>query len=106
MPPINKFNYLRTQLEDRALKTIEGLDLTNANYETAITLLRKRYGKKPMVLDPHYTHLMDLAQASNSTSSLRATYNAVGKCCLYNRLGKISITDKSLQSYEQNCLRW
>ena len=79
MPPINKFNYLQTQLKDRALKTIEGLELMNANYETAITLLWKRYGKKPMVLDPHYTHLMDLAQASNSTSSLRATYNAVEK---------------------------
>ena len=53
MPPINKFNYLQTQLKDTALKTIEGLDLTNANYETAITLLRKRYGKKQIVLDVH-----------------------------------------------------
>ena len=32
-----------------------------------------------MVLDAHYTHLMDLAQASNNTSSLRATYDAVVK---------------------------
>ena len=79
MPPINKFNYLRTQLEDRALKSIEGLELTNANYETAITLLQERYAKKQMVLDAHYTHLMDLAQASNNTSSLRATYDAVEK---------------------------
>ena len=53
MPPINKFNYLRTPLEDRALRTIEGLELTNANYETAITLLQERYGKKQMVLDAH-----------------------------------------------------
>ena len=30
-----------------------------------------------MVLDAHYTHLMDLATASDSTSSLRATYDAV-----------------------------
>ena len=80
MLPINKFNYLRTQLEDRALKTIEGLDLTNANYEPAITLLRELYGKMQMVLDAHHRHLMDLAQvSSNSTSSLRATYDAVEK---------------------------
>ena len=73
MSPINKFNYLKTQLKDTALKTIEGLDLTNANYETAITLLRKRYGKKQIVLDVHQTHLMDLAQARNSNSLLQAT---------------------------------
>ena len=53
MPPINKFNHLQTHLKDTALKTIEGLDLTNANYETALTLLRKRYGKKQIVLDAH-----------------------------------------------------
>ena len=53
MPPINKFNYLQSHLKDTALKTIEGLDLTNANYETALTLLRKRYGKKQIVLDAH-----------------------------------------------------
>ena len=77
MSPINKFNYLRTQLEDRVLKIIEELELTNANYETAITLLQEHYGKKQMVLDAHYTHLMDLAQASNNTSSFRVTYDAV-----------------------------
>ena len=77
MSPINKFNYLRTQLEDRVLKIIEELELTNANYETAITLLQEHYGKKKMVLDAHYTHLMDLAQASNNTSSFRVTYDAV-----------------------------
>ena len=79
MPNINKFNYLRTQLEDRALKTINRLELTNANYETAITLLQERYGKKRMVLDAHYAQLIDLAQASNNTSPLRATYDAIEK---------------------------
>ena len=61
------------------MKTIGGLELMNANYETIITLLQERYGKKQMALDAHYTHLLDLAQASNNTSSLRATYNAVVK---------------------------
>ena len=58
---------------------MEGLELTNANYETAITLLQQRYGRKQMVLDAHYTHLMDIAQASNNTSSLRVTYDAAEK---------------------------
>ena len=49
----------------------------NANYETVITLLQGRYRKKQMVLDAHYTHLMDLAQVSNNTSSFRVTYDAV-----------------------------
>ena len=79
MSPINKFNYLQTHLEDRALKTTEGLELTNTDYKTAITLLQERYGKRQMVLDAHYIHLIDLVQASNNTSSPRATYNAVEK---------------------------
>ena len=45
MLPINKFNYLQIQLEDRVLKTIKRLELTNANYKTAITLLQEHYGK-------------------------------------------------------------
>ena len=45
MLPINKFNYLQIQLEDRVLKTIKRLELTNANYKTAITLLQEHCGK-------------------------------------------------------------
>ena len=74
----------------------------NINYETAITLLQECYGKKQMVLNARNTHLMYLAQASNNTSLLRATYDAAEDI----HCGKMSITGKSFRSYERNCQRW
>ena len=44
--PIEKFNYLKSLLENEASKSIAGLELTNANYEAAINLLKERYGNK------------------------------------------------------------
>ena len=41
---IEKLSYLRAQLENESLKSIAGLELTNANYEAAMNLLKKRYG--------------------------------------------------------------
>ena len=74
----------------------------NTNYETAITLLQECYGKKQMVQNAHNTHLMYLTQASNNTSSLRATYDAAEDI----HWGKMSITGKLFRSYERNCQRW
>ena len=42
----NKFSYLRSLLMEPARSAIGGFALTSANYESAIELLKKRYGKK------------------------------------------------------------
>ena len=77
LQPIEKFNYLRTQLENEALKLIARLELTNANYEAAINLLKERYGNNQLIVDTHYTKLMEMPPASNKTTSLRAMYDAI-----------------------------
>jgi len=41
---IDKFNYLGSTLEGIAAQTIQGLKLTEKNYEAAVKLLHKRYG--------------------------------------------------------------
>ena len=43
---IDKFNYLHSLLEWTAAEAISGLTLTAANYEKAISILRKRFENK------------------------------------------------------------
>ncbi len=40
---INKFNYLNSLLEGAALRAIQGLTLTGANYDSAIQILKDRF---------------------------------------------------------------
>ena len=68
---------MRAQLENEALKSIAGLELTNANYEAAINLLKERYGNDQLIVDTHYAKLMEMPPASNKTTSLRAIYDAI-----------------------------
>ena len=42
---IQKFNYLRAQLQGDAARTIAGLPLTEANYSQSILLLKERFGQ-------------------------------------------------------------
>ena len=68
---------MRTQLENEALKLIARLELTNANCKAAINLLKERYGNNQLIVDTHYTKLMEMPPASNKTTSLRAMYDAI-----------------------------
>ena len=77
LQPIEKFNYSRTQLENEALKSIAGVELTNANYDAAINLLKESHGNNQLIVNTHYTKLMEMPPASNKTTSLRAMYDAI-----------------------------
>ena len=62
---------MRAELENEALTSIAGLELTNANYEAVVTILKERYGNTKLILDTHYTQLMEMPPAINKTASLR-----------------------------------
>ena len=74
---IDKFNYLRSQLEGDALKSIAGLELTHANYDVAIEILKERYGNVQLIIENHYAKLSDMSTASNKTNVLRSTFNTI-----------------------------
>ena len=50
---VDKFNYLKSLLVGSAAHAIAGLPLTNANYEKAIDLLKKRFGNHQMIISSH-----------------------------------------------------
>ena len=77
--PVEKMNYLRAKLEGEAEEVISGLTLTNANYEEAIRLLQKRFGQNEIIINAHYTSLMDMPASSSSTSALRTSYDSIEK---------------------------
>ena len=76
---VDKLNYLRRPLEGEAYGCIAGLELTEANYFVAITLLQKRYGDSQIIINAHYKELMDLPESPNQTRKLSQTFDTIEK---------------------------
>ncbi|XP_074658424.1 uncharacterized protein LOC141911298 [Tubulanus polymorphus] len=75
--PIQKFQYLQCQLHGEALKTIEGLSLTNNNYGHAMDLLKERYGQKQKITNAYMSALLELKQPRYEVDSLRNFYDTI-----------------------------
>lgn len=72
---IEKFNYLKSQLEGEAARTIDGFSLTNANYIQAVTLLRERYGKVHKIISAYMQALLQLPSPSCYLQDLKMFYD-------------------------------
>ena len=75
--PVDKLNYLKCNLEGRAKQAIEGLQVSNDNYEVAISVLHERYGNKEHVIQAHYASLSDLPPSNTNSTKLRLTYDSI-----------------------------
>ena len=80
--PIDKFNYLKGYLRGIALSTVSGLELTNNNYESAIKLLRDRFGNEQVLINAHMETLLkiDPVRSMRDIGLLRKFYNDVENC--------------------------
>ena len=76
---VDKFNYLKSQLQGQAIELLSGLELTKDNYEIAVNLLKERYGKKQIMIDAHYAKMMNLPLANHRSYSLRVFYDTTEK---------------------------
>jgi hypothetical protein len=47
---IDKFNHLNSLLEGQAKRSIQGLALTEQNYQAAIDILQQRFGSQQLVI--------------------------------------------------------
>ena len=54
---IDKFNYLKSILDGNAARAIQGLPLTEGNYEVAVKILQQRFGKKQQIISAHMEEL-------------------------------------------------
>jgi hypothetical protein len=75
---IDKFNYFNSLLEGIALRAIQGLTLTGANYDAAIEILRDRFGQPQQIITAHMDELLKIpASTGDKLSSLRFIYDKI-----------------------------
>ena len=73
---IDKFNYLHSLLEGAAALIIQGLSLTEANYDSAIELLKKRFGNTKQIIATHTEEIFRLlACIGDRAQPLRRLYD-------------------------------
>ncbi|XP_053402668.1 uncharacterized protein LOC128557990 [Mercenaria mercenaria] len=68
---VQKFSYLKSQLEHTAARVIDGFAMTNANYTRAIDLLKERFGQQHKITHATMQTLLQLPAPSNTLYSLR-----------------------------------
>ncbi|XP_068757562.1 uncharacterized protein [Montipora capricornis] len=75
---VDKFNYLNLLLEGTARRAVQGLTLTEANYDSAVEILRKRYGRPQQIISAHMDEVIKLQPGHNDRpASLRYLYDRI-----------------------------
>ena len=91
---IQKFTYLKAQLEGDAARAIAGLLLTDANYVHSIALLEDRYVQPHKLVNAHMKALLEMPSPTSSLASLRIFYDSVE-----GHIRGLSLLGKSEHSY-------
>ncbi len=75
---VDKFNYLRTLLERTAYDSIAGLTLSSTNYREAIEILKKRFGRKQLIISKYMETLLSFEAVTldHNTKDLRQLYDS------------------------------
>ena len=75
---VDKFNYLNSLLEGPAARAIQGLTLNEGNYESAIGLLKDRFGRPQQIISAHMEELIKVSPCvGDKPSSLRYVYDKI-----------------------------
>ena len=88
---IDKFNYLNSLLEGQAQRAIQGLPVTEDNYEAAVNILNQRFGKPQQIISAHMDELLKIPACNgDKPSQLRFVYD------------KVSVHVRGLEALEVN----
>ena len=71
---IQKFTYVKAQLEGNAAWTIAGLPLTEANYVHSIALLEDSYAQTHKLIKAQMRAFLDMPSPTNSLASSHIVY--------------------------------
>ena len=75
---VDKFNYLNSLLDGPAARAIQGLTLNEGNYESAIGLLKDRFGRPQQIISAHMEELIKISPCvGDKPSSLRYVYDKI-----------------------------
>ena len=92
---VDKFSYLRGLLLEPARSAIAGFALTSANYEVAVELLKKRFGKKTAIQRTLMNELLNTRPVFNEsdTARWRGLYDFVG--AKYRALQALNVDERT-----------
>ena len=62
---VQKFNYLVSYLQGVAYKSIQGLSVTEENYEQAISILKERFSDNQKIINAHMDKLFNIKPVHN-----------------------------------------
>ena len=68
MPSVTKFAYLKSYLDNRVKKTVDGLAFTNEGYNRAKIILSDKYGKDSEVVKAYTKQIFDLPVIPNANA--------------------------------------
>ncbi|XP_037508931.1 uncharacterized protein LOC119385594 [Rhipicephalus sanguineus] len=73
------FKYLKTYLAGAAKRAIEGISLTEANYNIAVKVLTERFERKDLLIDDHIDSLLAIEpiETSSEVARLRDLYEQI-----------------------------
>ena len=74
---VQKFSYLRAQLQGEATRAVAGFPLTDANYIHSVAILKERFGQTPKIVNAHMQALMNLPKLRNNVEDLRNLYDYI-----------------------------
>ena len=76
---MDKFNYLRSLLEGSAFEAFRGLTLSAANYQDAISILKRRFGNRQLIVSKHMETLLNIdpVTSDQNLKGLRKLYTDV-----------------------------
>ncbi|KAG0414622.1 hypothetical protein HPB47_008220 [Ixodes persulcatus] len=79
LPPIENFKYLMTYLTHNAKRAVEGIRLSEQNYDLAVRTLHDRFGRRDILIDEHINQLLNLPKISSSrnVTQLRQLFDAI-----------------------------
>lgn len=79
LPAIAKFQYLTSYLTGKAAAAIEGLPISDRNYDIAVKTLIERFGKEDVIIEDHMSRLLDVRPVHDlrDIERLRTLYDEI-----------------------------
>ena len=76
---IEKFNYLKSCLGGNAASAVEGFTISEENYDSALNILEKRFGRKDVIINSHMERLLNLTPVhkANDIPKLKRLHDTI-----------------------------
>ena len=75
---VGKFNYFHALLEGQASRAIQGLTLSESNYQAAVEILHERFGKTQQIISADIDELLRLPTCTwDKPGQLRIIYDKI-----------------------------